>query len=108
MVGFENEDTLVSDLLEKLEAASTASPYATTPDDTLAGVIFTRMPENLAADAKIEYKLRFPSTARTSTEKNRNPFSTETGWQTEITFPIFGDLGPRNLDVASGSPPRSC
>jgi len=96
VVGFPDEESMVSALVTELTNA------------TLAGVFFTRLPASSMEDPDIEYKLRFPYKLRTSASlNNENPFSATTSWQTGLTYPVFQDLGPRTSINATGGPPGS-
>lgn len=75
----------------------------------LAAVVFEDLPKSLctksvescAHDFTIKYKLRFPSTLRTSP---RVPGLRVGRWNTDIVFPVVESSGPRSVSDRGGSP----
>src|SRR6218665_2301547 len=117
-IGFDSETSLVRHFLEKLEAKqglfnqSGAQIFINSNScDVLAAVVFLELPSADLDDSEshsIGYKLRFPSSLRTSVP---DPAMRSIRWNTELVFPDSGvdtgTIGPRNNRDYGGPPGTS-
>jgi len=92
--GFSDESTMVQDFLQ-------------TKEKVLSGVVFNQMPpvSSRTSLSSIEYKLRFPSTLRsTKTTFSLSSFKLQDEWMTRFMFPVVQKVGPRGNSTQGGPP----
>ena len=72
----------------------------------LGAIVFTNTFEGDEKNPpKLSYKIRLSSRPRNSGGSKLNPFFGDTSWKTDLTFPLFQRVGPREKnDYDGGSP----
>ncbi|CAF3876784.1 unnamed protein product [Rotaria sp. Silwood2] len=87
-IGYDNETALVEDVNKKMPQ----SPI-------LGGVVFT----NLTLELNITYKIRLAAKLRNS--GLGNIFNGQNNWRTNLLYPLFPVVGPRNSRNTTGGAP---
>jgi len=101
IVGFSSESEMEKNFLQNVDAASDATKV-------LAGIVFHKMASAWSGTSlsSIEYKLRFPSTLRSTGRRfSLSPVNAHSHWMTQYMFPVFQTVGPRTRGSTQGGPP---